>query len=94
MGPLVQERDEVGHKVEFSLATFTPAKFKRRHKVGELLAVKYHSMQDGIDEGPERLGRQPVVPGEYCDLFGLLLCLELLVTVADCGFVEAFAFLE
>ena len=94
MGPLVQERDEVGHEGEFPLATFTPAQAERLHQVGELLAVEDHALEDGVDEGRERLGRQTVGLGKVGDLLGLLLGLEPLVASANGGLVEAFALLE
>ena len=64
MGPFVQERDEVSHESEFALAAFTPAEVEWLHQVGELLAVEDHALEDGVDEGRERLGRQTVGPGE------------------------------
>ena len=94
VGPLVQERDEVGHEGEFPLAAFTPAQAERLHQVGELLAVEDHALEDGVDEGRERLGRQTVGLGEAIDLLGLLLGLELLVAGANGGLVEAFTLLE
>ena len=91
VGPLVQERDEVGHQSQFPLAAFTPAEIERLHQVGELLAVEDHALEDGVDEGRERLGRQAVGLSEVGNLLGLLLGLELLVAGADRGLVEAFA---
>ena len=94
VGALVQERDEVSHESEFPLAAFTPAEVERLHQVGELLAVEDHALEDGVDEGRERLGRQAVGLGEALDLLGLLLGLEPLVAGADRGLVEAFPLLE
>ena len=94
MGPLVQERDEVGHEGEFPLATFTPAQAERLHQVGELLAVEDHALEDGVDEGRKGLGGQAVGLGDAFDLPGLLLGLELLVAGADRGLVEALALRE
>ena len=67
---------------------------ERFHQVGELLAVEDHALEDGVDEGRERLGRQAIGLGETFDLPGLLLGLELLVTSADSGLVEALALRE
>ena len=94
VGPLVQHWNESGHERELPLAAFPPAKFERRHQVGELLAVEDHALEDGVDEARERLGRQTVVLGEVGDLLGLLLGLEPLVAGANCGLVEAFTLLE
>ena len=89
IGPLVQERNEIGHEGEFPIATFAPAEAEWLHQVGQLFSVKNHSLQDGIDEGRERLGRQAVGLCKAVDLLGLLLGLELLVTGADSGLVKA-----
>ena len=91
---LFREQDEVVHKGEFALAAFAPAQAKRLHQVGELLAVEDHALEDGVDEGRERLGRQTVRMGETFDLPGLLLDLELFVAGTDRGFVKALALLE
>ena len=90
----VQEGDEIGHEGELPLPALAPAEAERFHQVGELFAVEDHALQDSIDEGRERLGLQPVGPGEIGDLPGLLPGLELFVTGADGGLVEAFALLE
>lgn len=94
VGPLVQEGDEVGREREFALTAFSPAEVERLHQVGELLAVKDHALEDGVDEGSEGLGRQTVRQSEALDLLGLLRGLKLLVAGADGGLVEAFALLE
>ena len=90
----VQERDEVVHEGEFPLPTFTPTQAERLHQVGEMLAVEDHALEDGVDEGRERLSRQAVGLGEVLDLLGLLLFLELLVAGADGGLVKALTLLE
>ena len=94
IGPLVQERNEIGHEGEFPIATFAPAEAERLHQVGELLAVEDHALEDCFDEGRERLGRQAWAWARSVDLLGLLLGLELLVTGADRGLVEALALRE
>ena len=94
VGALVQERHEIGHQVEFTLAALAPAQIKRLHQVGELLAVEDHALKNGLDKGRQRFGRQIVVPGEVGDLPGLPCSLELLIAGADRGLVEAFALLE
>ena len=60
VGPLVQEGDEVGHEGEFSLTALAPAQAERLHQVGELLTIEDHALEDGVDEGRERLSRQTV----------------------------------
>ena len=94
MGPIVQQRNEIGHEGEFPVAAFAPAEVERLHQVCELLAVEDHALEDGVDEGRERLGCQSMGLGEIGDLLGLFLGLELLVAVTDRGLVKAFAFLE
>jgi len=83
MRPLVEKRNEIGHEVEFPPAPCTPAQAEGLHQVGEVFAVEDHAVENGVDKGRERLGRQPVSQGEVLNLLGLLRGFELLVARAD-----------
>jgi hypothetical protein len=51
LGAFGEQRQEVGHQVEFLHAPGFPVQAERFHQVGELLAIKNHALQDSVHEG-------------------------------------------
>jgi len=94
VGSLAQERNKIVHERELPFTAFPPAKFERFHKIGEPLAIKDHALENGVDEGHQRLLRQPVCSGEVGDLPSPPVGLEPFVAGANGGLVEPFAFLQ
>ena len=64
LGAFVEQRDEVGHEVEFLHASGFPVQAERFHQVGELLAIEDHALQDAVHEGLQGGGGQSVLAGD------------------------------